>query len=94
MYPGLVRAEGDVVVDGVVYFDINRVDIKKLDGFEGECYERVSACIRTEDCKYISCEVYVIKDKYTGLVSSEEWLPELFARKGIKEFLKNWVELC
>ncbi len=86
-YP--VILEGNDVVKGVVYYDVNDEDMQVLDDFEGEFYERITVDILTHT-QTIKAEVYVLKKAYFSIIDDKPWSPENFAVEGIKRFLANY----
>jgi len=86
-YPVIFQA--DELVEGVVYYDINDEDMKILDRFEGEYYERKEVELRVENKNIQAC-VYVLKTNYFDLIDPKPWSEGVFATKGLPRFLANY----
>lgn len=86
-YPVIFHA--DEQVEGVVYYDINEEDMRILDAFEGEYYERQDVELSVKDTSVRAC-VYVLKERYFDLIDQKPWSEALFATEGIKRFLANY----
>jgi len=86
-YPVIFKANENV--KGVVYYDVNDEDMKTLDDFEGEFYERITVDIRTHT-DTIQAEVYVLKEVYFSIIDDKPWSEDTFAIEGIKRFLANY----
>lgn len=86
-YPVIFHA--DEQVEGVVYYDISEEDMRILDAFEGEYYERQDVELIVKDAPVRAC-VYVLKEAYFDLIDPKPWSEALFATEGIKRFLANY----
>lgn len=84
-YPGIVEAEG-CITDGVIYFDVDKASISKLDDFEGEYYQRTPVCVTLVTNNAIDAEAYVIKPKYRHILSTRQWCFEEFKNHFQDEF--------
>lgn len=86
-YP--VIFEGKESVCGVVYQDVSDDDMRLLDAFEGEFYERVCVNVFHEK-EVIAAQAYVLKSAYFNIIDPKPWSEEAFAKEGIKRFLANY----
>ena len=86
-YPVIFKASEKV--KGVVYYDVSDEDIKTLDDFEGEFYERITVDIVTHT-QTIQAEVYVLKEAYFSIIDDKLWSEEVFEKEGMKRFLENY----
>ena len=86
-YPVIFKANEKV--KGVVYYDVSDEDIKVLDDFEGEFYQRITVDIVTHT-QTIQAEVYALKEAYFAIIDDKPWDERTFATEGIKPFLANY----
>ena len=86
-YPVIFQA--DELVEGVVYYDINKEDMITLDAFEGEYYERKEVELLVKNEPVNAC-VYVLKEHYFDIIDPKPWSEAHFATEGIKRFLANY----
>jgi hypothetical protein len=61
-----------------------------LDRFEGAFYQREKVEIMCEDGESLQAYVYVIQDKYKGILNGE-WSQSEFERIGLREFEARYV---
>ncbi|MDD2384163.1 MAG: gamma-glutamylcyclotransferase [Sulfurospirillaceae bacterium] len=87
-YPVIFPANESVT--GVVYFDISEEDMKILDAFEGEYYERKTLIASLGNHQSVQVEVYVLKEQYYLIIDDKPWSETYFAQEGIKRFLDNY----
>ncbi len=88
-YPGIVRAT-DAVTEGIIYLDVDRLSIKKLDEFEGDLYQRTPIPAKTGKGEIYDAETYVIKPGYQGCLTSKQWHLNEFYRNHLASFLKTY----
>lgn len=73
-YPGMVIEAGSQVA-GVLYLDVERADLDRLDHFEGDDYRRASVEVATgDDTVMAETYVYRLHDRLT----STSWAPHAF----------------
>lgn len=93
VYPGLVEDEGNEVA-GVVFLDVTKQDVGRLDRFEGEEYDRISVTVFSRDRSLI-CETYLFKREYRRRLMDEAWNMDTFLEEGKGRFIedyKGWNE--
>ena len=88
-YPGIIP-ETDAVTEGIIYFDVDKLSLERLDAFEGDLYQRTSVRVETEKDEILNAETYVIKPKYRGYLSSKEWNVKEFNQKHLGAFLETY----
>jgi gamma-glutamylcyclotransferase (GGCT)/AIG2-like uncharacterized protein YtfP len=88
-YPGIVPEKG-ALTQGVLYIDVDRSSVEKLDDFEGEWYVRTPVKIKTGGGRLFPAEAYVFKEQHRELLSSEGWDAKTFEMKHLKAFLQNY----
>ncbi len=82
-YPGLIPKKNGIVT-GILYSNLNVSDLKKLDDFEGEEYQRIMLPLSaTIDVPDIETYLY-IGDK--TLILGEDWDFDLFIKNNIDDF--------
>ncbi len=91
-YPVLRPAAQQQSVAGVVYHNINRRDLNRLDVFEGEFYQRVRVTLFNREHQKCTAEVYLLKPKYRHLASKRPWAPEYFEHKLKLQFQRTYCK--
>jgi len=84
-YPGMIAAPGEQV-SGLLYMDVGRDDLARLDAFEGAEYRRAALPVLLENGEVVTAEAYVWLD-YARL-SDAPWLPEAFR---LREFIETYA---
>lgn len=102
-YPG-VRAQAGGRVEGVVYFDVDASDLRRLDVFEGDEYERKTVAVRVEGIVDpavgdglaagmgggpVRAEVYVYRD--LARLRDGDWSQDRFEREGMTRFRERYL---
>ena len=87
-FPAAVAANGDRV-HGILWLNLSGHEIAHLDQFEGECYQRVTVCVRDSSGEKHTAEVYQWS-KSDGLVN-EHWDINWFKAVGIKDFSRKYL---
>lgn len=90
VYPVVFRSQNGDDVEGLVYLDVTEADIKRLDAFEGEFYDRQDHTVVVEGRRELVAAVYVLKDCYRDLIDHVEWDPQWFAAEGLPHFLGEY----
>jgi len=88
-YPGIIPAT-HAVTAGIIYFDVDKLSLERLDAFEGDLYQRISIRAETKEKEILNAETFIIKPKFRGYLSSKEWNVEEFARKHLEAFLETY----
>ncbi|MGV3741048.1 MAG: gamma-glutamylcyclotransferase family protein [Burkholderiaceae bacterium] len=57
-YPGMIAQAGGVI-EGVLYLDVGRQDIARLDAFEGSEYRRIAVQVRLADGRQLAAQAYL-----------------------------------
>jgi len=89
VYPVIVPSSVHSQVPGIVYRDVSRADLTRLDVFEGEYYFRRTDTVVTEKMETFPAEIYVLKEEYYTIISPREWDPVGFSTTGIHYFIHN-----
>ena len=83
-FPCMIEATPTDVVEGVVYFGLTDREMKILDEFEAQQYQRQTVGCRMNG-EVVDAEVYLWRDEYRELIDGD-WDPDWFQRKGISQF--------
>jgi gamma-glutamylcyclotransferase (GGCT)/AIG2-like uncharacterized protein YtfP len=87
VYPVLIAGDKNDRVDGVLFFNINRETLAKLDTFEGPQYERREIEVITIDDKILPACTYILKKEFYHIISEKVWDPEHFEKNQLDLFL-------
>lgn len=90
VYPVIVKSCDSDWVDGMVYLHVSEEDIRRLDFFEGDFYNRQDHTVVVEGAEKATAAVYVLKDSYYYVTSEAGWDPQWFAREGLALFLGRY----
>jgi gamma-glutamylcyclotransferase (GGCT)/AIG2-like uncharacterized protein YtfP len=90
VYPAIIAGGPDDAVADVLYLDLDATDIRALDEFEGELYQRRAVTCRTDAHGVIAAQTYVLKDEYRHLLGDADWDPDGFARHGLAQFIADY----
>ena len=74
-YPAMIASAGSQVA-GVVYFDVDRIDMEALDRFEGEDYRRCAIQLALAGGRTLLAETYLFVEPER--LSEGVWIPENF----------------
>jgi len=83
-YPGMI-ARGRSQVTGVLYFDVDTVDLAALDYFEGPDYKRIRVSVNTNSGEVVVAETYLYLSRQRLL--EQVWEPEAFQ---MQRFLQTY----
>ncbi len=89
-YPGIIK-NGACSITGMLYNELDKQTLEKLDHFESILYERCLLDVQVGG-KFERAFVYIVKDGYRNLLSKEEWDVEEFKRKYLKLYLRDTSE--
>jgi gamma-glutamylcyclotransferase (GGCT)/AIG2-like uncharacterized protein YtfP len=88
-YPGIIPAT-DAVTKGIIYFDVDKSSLERLDAFEGDLYQRTPILAEMEGGEICNAEAYVIRPSYRGHLSSSGWNAKEFVQRYLKVFLETY----
>jgi gamma-glutamylcyclotransferase (GGCT)/AIG2-like uncharacterized protein YtfP len=89
-YPGLIE-DSSHHVEGILLSNLSHSNLKQLDIFEGDYYERQKVSVTTRENEKVTCEVYLFKTRYKHLLSRTSWCSKTFYKKHLKQFLNSYV---
>ncbi len=87
-YPAIRPNQGSIV-EGILISGLSSDDIRCLDHYEGDCYERIPVTVVTADNKQQHCETYIFKPEYYDMLSNEDWCNEEFRNHHMQQFLSR-----
>lgn len=90
-YPVVYPASTTSEVEGVLYYQVTADDLKRLDRFEGDYYQRRGESVRLSDGQLINAEVYVLKEAFHSIASDQDWDQKQFEREGLSSFLSSYL---
>jgi len=88
-YPGLVK--GDGIVTGCIWYEVDDRNLKRLDVFEGEYYERKTIIAVNESGENLEVNVYIFRNSFRKLLTETDWDVDEFERSGLKKFIARYV---
>jgi gamma-glutamylcyclotransferase (GGCT)/AIG2-like uncharacterized protein YtfP len=89
-YPGITYSDGSLT-EGILYGNIGDADLKTLDLFEGELYDRQMLEVQAADRTVEKAWVYVIARQHIGVLSHENWRLADFLDNGLEIFMQGYV---
>ena len=90
-YPVISIGKASDFVNGVVYFDVKKNDIARLDDFEGDYYIRKNLPVQLSDGAEFEAQTYILNKEFSHIVSSEDWDPDHFKKCTMPRFITNYV---
>jgi gamma-glutamylcyclotransferase (GGCT)/AIG2-like uncharacterized protein YtfP len=88
-YPGIIP-QADANTEGIIYFNVDKMSLQRLDTFEGELYQRAPVRVDTERKEMVNAESYIIKPEYRGFLSSKAWDVKTFTQTYLETFLESY----
>ena len=88
-YPGIVPEE-TAEIRGVIYFDIDRRSLERLDGFEGEWYRRTPVEVLAAGRGLTPAGTYVIAPAHRHRLSRRAWDLQKFLEQDLGRFLDQY----
>ena len=89
-YPGVIKASTHVLLHGRLYFDVNSMDINRLDHFEGEYYRRESVVVVLGNGERVKASIYLFRDEFAHLLDERPWNEAWFEQHGLAKFLSAY----
>lgn len=87
-YPAAIAAGVEDYIDGQLYLNADIEDQQRLDRFEGEDYEKVTAPVTLAEGGVVLAAVY--RYRHRERLEAREWDVEWFERAGIRLFLAQY----
>ena len=89
VYPGLIKSKTSTV-KGVIYRDVNKDDISRLDQFEGDEYKRITVNVTSPGNKEVVCQTYLFKDAFNDKIIDVPWSFDDFVNQDFDKFVNNY----
>lgn len=89
-YPG-IRPDANASVEGVLYRDIDKGALARLDAFEGEQYRRETVVVALAGGSRITADTYVIKAEHADLLLPVDWDFDAFLTAGKARFQSRYL---
>ena len=90
LYPVAFEASQHEVISGIVYYDVDPLDVYRLDCFEGEYYFRTSVNLELPQLGKTSADVYIVKPRHKAIISDQIWDPHHFQQNALSEFIAGY----
>jgi gamma-glutamylcyclotransferase (GGCT)/AIG2-like uncharacterized protein YtfP len=89
VYPA-IRPDTQDRVEGILYTQIGQSAWQRLDGFEGELYQRETVQVQLAGEQRLQAQTYVLKPQYHGLMTRDAWSLEWFLQSGHASFISEY----
>ena len=89
-YPALIP-EKNIQTQGVIYYNISKSALDRLDRFEGKMYSRQIVYAETADYQKIPAYAYILKPEFMDNLTQKIWDYNYFLKSGKKEFQQNYT---
>jgi len=86
VFPGIVRAEPNDMVSGLLYSNLDEDTLFELDAYESDLYERIAVIAATENGP-LECTAFVIPDSRREALTNEPWDAKRFEQHELKRYL-------
>ncbi len=87
VYPGIISADKESVVDGVLYDGIDEDTLFELDTYESNFYERIPVLAYTADGLQVECQAYIVPNSRHEMLSNEPWDADQFREQELEKYL-------
>jgi gamma-glutamylcyclotransferase (GGCT)/AIG2-like uncharacterized protein YtfP len=92
VFPGIVAGAGECSVHGLVYLDVDRDSMERLDRFEDDFYDRRAVSVDCSDGQRRMAEAYIVPPVNRSLLTNEPWGRESFlASGGLEQFINRFA---
>ena len=89
-YPGIVYSP-DKETTGILYKGVSEEELKILDLFEGDLYERICLDVIKHNGKNQKAWVYVVPETQKEKLTHEPWHLKEFLEKDFEAFMRSYV---
>lgn len=87
VYPGIIHAEEDSVVNGMLYDGLHEETLFELDTYESSFYERIPVTVVTADGTEQECHAYVVPGYRHDMLTDEPWDAVRFREHELEKYL-------
>lgn len=92
VFPGIIAANAEDMVRGVVYLDVDDASLKRLDVFEDDFYARETLWIDCDDGQRRQADAYVVPAHRRSILTDEPWSRDQFiASGGLDQFISRFA---
>lgn len=88
-YPVIIPQAGKQL-HGIIYFDVSTADVKRLDAFEGEYYNRINHPIQCQTGNILEAAMYALAPEHSTIAELKPWPVEQFEQTGLQRFLQQY----
>lgn len=90
-YPAMIEQPGEAVA-GLVYLDVSKEAVRRLDAFEGPQYLRRAVAVACADGQTRRCQAYLLAPSRLGELSDEPWtLEDFVGSDACRRFTQNYT---
>ena len=89
VFPGIVEAAADDLVEGVLYHNLDEETLFELDAYESDLYDRSAVQVVTADGTLVESQSYVIPNNRRQALSDERWDPKRFEERELVKYLNG-----
>ena len=86
VFPGIVRAEPNAQVSGLLYFNLDEDALFELDAYESDLYDRIGVIAATDN-GLVESTAYVIRESRREALTNEVWDPKWFEQHELAKYL-------
>jgi gamma-glutamylcyclotransferase (GGCT)/AIG2-like uncharacterized protein YtfP len=91
VFPGIIAASERDAVRGVIYLDVDRDSVARLDLFEDDFYLRETLGIDCDDHERRLADAYVVPEANRAVLTEDIWRREEFvASGGLDHFIRRF----
>ncbi|MEI6149393.1 MAG: gamma-glutamylcyclotransferase family protein [bacterium] len=80
----------DICTEGIVYLNVGKDVVKRLDAFFGESFNRLEVNVETGQDDWCEAEAYVLKLKEKKHLTANAWDEDDFRQKHLAKLLKTY----
>ena len=88
VYPGIIASPGDYVA-GLLYSDIDKDSLRRLDAFESVLYARREVRVRLTDGRLDDAWAYLVAPEHAHLLTDQPWDLVDFQQRHLAAYLAN-----
>ena len=87
-YPGIFKGNAGDRTYGKLYLDVTQNEMRNLDEFEGDLYQRVTVSVLLSELgQKIDACTYVIREDCLDVLTHQRWDPDNFESQHMQELL-------
>ena len=78
----------DTSTKGIVYVELDKAAVRRLDAFVGKIFDRVEVNVETGNDEWVEAETHVLKVKERKRLSAKPWDENEFRQKHLAKFMR------